>query len=305
MIRKLQFTAGEEFAGMPVLALLRANRFSTRTIKELKNTPRALLIGNKKATVLKTLKKGDVVTVYIHDRISENIAEAELPIDILYEDRDVMVINKPPFMATHPSQDNFDTSLVNACAYHLRKNGEDCTVRPVNRLDKNTSGVILIAKNAYASAILSDDLKTKKVKREYLALVEGEMEGGGRIDAPIARAEGSTIAREVNFDRGDRAVTNYRVIKSGEFSLIRLRLETGRTHQIRVHMSYIGHAVAGDFLYGTEFSGGMKRHALHSYTLSFLHPVYKTEMLFTAPLPDDMKEIYERQWGPFDETACI
>ncbi len=306
MIRKLQFTVSKEFAGKPVLNLLKANRFSSRVIKEIKRTPRGLLIGNKKATVLKTLKEGDVITVYIHDKSSENVVASDIPLDILYEDKDVMVVNKPPFMATHPSQDNYDTSLANAIAFHLKKKGENCTVRPVNRLDKNTSGLILIAKNAHASGILSNDLKVKKIQREYLAFVEGvPPEVKGKIDAPIARAPGSTIARCVDFEKGERAITNYRVLRAGEFSLVRLKLETGRTHQIRVHMSHIGCAVAGDFLYGTEFSGGIKRHALHSYTLSFTHPVTNTEMAFTAPLPDDMKQIYTEQWGTFDETSCI
>lgn len=304
MIRKLQFTADENFAGKTVLALLQANRFSSRVIKELKRTPRGILIGNKKATVLKTLRKGDVVTVYIHDKAGDNIVPADIPIDILFEDRDIMVINKPPFMATHPSQDNFDTSLVNAVAYHLQQKNENCTIRPVNRLDKNTSGLILVAKNAHASGILSDDLKVKKIEREYLAFVEGKIDTDGTVDAPIAR-EGDSVIKRCVSEKGEKAITHYRVLKSGEFSFLRLKLETGRTHQIRVHMSHIGHSVAGDFLYGTEFSGGIKRHALHSYTLKFTHPVTREVMEFSAPLADDMKEIYERQWGAFDETACI
>lgn len=302
MIRKLSFEADASFDKKTVLALLKHNGFSSRLIKELKKNPHGIIIRNKKVTVLKQLKAGDIVTVYIKD--NSEAEPVDLPIDVVYEDKDVAVVNKPAFMATHPSQNNHGTSLVNALAFHFQKNGQDCTVRPVNRLDKNTSGLILIAKNMYASAALSDDLKDKKIKREYLAFCEGEMpETEGRIDAPIARTEGSVIKRCVDFEKGDSAVTNYKVIKSGEFSLVRLLLETGRTHQIRVHMSHIGHAVAGDFLYGTEFSGGISRHALHSHTLEFTHPVTKEKMYFTAPLPEDMRALYIKQWGEIDETS--
>ena len=299
MIRKIQYTIDDSFAGKQVLSFLKYKNFSSRLIKELKRNPHGILIGNKKVTVLKTLKKGDVLTVYIKekDEGAENITPVYHPIDILYEDKDVLVCVKPPFMATHPSQDNYGTTLANALCYHFEKNGGPATIRPVNRLDKNTSGLILIAKNMHAAGVLSDDLRQKKIKRTYLAFVEGCPEDKkGTIDAPIKRCEGSTIKRCVDVD-GDRAVTHYEVLKEGEFSLVRLWLETGRTHQIRVHMSHIGNAVAGDFLYGTEFSGGLSRHALHSYTLEFTHPVTNEVMKFTAEMPEDMQELYNKQFG--------
>ena len=294
MIRKLEFEIDESFHAKTVLVFLKAQGFSSRIIKDIKYNPHGILIRNKKVTVQKQLKRGDKLTVYIREKEETSVVPRELPLDIVYEDRDVIVCNKPPFMATHPSQDNFDTTLANALAYYFRQKNDDCIIRSVNRLDKNTSGIILIAKNALAAGILSDDLREKKIEREYIAIVEGRVDGDGTVDAPIARAEGSTIKRCVDFEKGERAVTHYRVLKSADnFSCIKLKLETGRTHQIRVHMSHIGHAVVGDFLYGTEFLGGIERHALHSANITFTHPITKQKMYFEAPLPKDMEKLYE------------
>lgn len=294
MIRKLEFDIDENFNGKTVLVFLKAQGFSSRIIKDIKYNPHGILIRNKKVTVQKQLKRGDRLTVYIREKEQTSVVPRELPLDIVYEDRDVIVCNKPPFMATHPSQDNFDTTLANALAYYFKQKNDDCIIRSVNRLDKNTSGIILVAKNALAAGILSDDLRDKKIEREYIAIVEGKLENGGTVDAPIARAEGSTIKRCVNFEKGERAVTHYTVLKSSDnFSCIKLKLETGRTHQIRVHMSHIGHAVVGDFLYGTEFLGGIERHALHSANITFTHPITKQKMYFEAPLPEDMEKLYE------------
>lgn len=300
MIRKLEYMIDSESAGCTVLSFLRSHGFSSRMIKELKKNPHGILIGNKKSTTLKQLKSGDRLTVYIKETHRCSIEPADIPIDVVYEDKDVVVVNKPPFMATHPSQGNHGDTLANALTF--RFNGE-CAVRPVNRLDKNTSGLILVAKNAHASGVLSNDLKVKRIHREYLAIVEGVPEHvHGVIDAPISRAAGSTIERCVDFEHGDSAVTHYDVTASGGgFSLLRVWLETGRTHQIRVHMAYIGHPVAGDFLYGTEFSGGIARHALHSATLDFTHPITNERLHFEAPLPQDMKKLLEK----INETACI
>jgi 23S rRNA pseudouridine1911/1915/1917 synthase len=300
MIRKLMYEIDDEFAGRQVLSFLKARGFSSRMIKELKKNPHGIMIGNKKSTVLKQLRCGDRLTVYIREPVLERVAPAELPLDIVYEDRDVVICNKPPFMATHPSQNNFDNTLANALTFHFLQNGEDCAVRPVNRLDKNTSGLILVAKNAHASGVLSSDLRKKRIKRQYLAFVEGCPKATcdfGVVDAPIARENGSVIKRCVDFVNGVPAVTHFEIVRSGEYSLLRLWLETGRTHQIRVHMSYIGCPVAGDFLYGHEFSGGMKRHALHSQSLDFIHPISGEHLHFEVDMPQDMRNLFEKQWG--------
>ncbi len=295
MIRKLEFDIDESFHGKTVLTFLKSQGFSSRIIKDIKYNPHGILIRNKKVTVQKQLKRGDRLTVYIREKEQSAVVPTNLPLDIVYEDRDVIVCNKSPFMATHPSQDNFDNTLANALAYYFKQKNDDCTIRSVNRLDKNTSGIILIAKNALAAGILSDDLKEKRITREYIAIVEGCVkDDSGTVDAPIAREDGSTIKRCVDFEKGERAVTHYTVLKRGaDFSCVKLILETGRTHQIRVHMSHIGHAVAGDFLYGTEFSGGINRHALHSANITFTHPITKQQMYFEAPIPNDMEKLYE------------
>ncbi len=292
MTRKLEFVIDENFHQKTVLTFLKAQGFSSRIIKDIKYNPHGILIRNKKVTVQKTLKKGDKLTVYIREKEGESAVARDIPIDIIYEDRDVIVVNKPPFMATHPSQNNYDTTLANALTHHFLKNGDDCAVRSVNRLDKNTSGIILVAKNALSAGILSNDLKNNKIHREYLAVIEGcPKQKEGVIDAPIARADGSAIKRCVDFEKGEHAITHYEILKEGEFSLARLWLETGRTHQIRVHMSHIGHAVVGDFLYGTEFLGGINRHALHSVNIKFTHPVTKEQLYFEAPIPEDMENL--------------
>ena len=294
MIRKLEYEIDESFHGKTVLVFLKAQGFSSRIIKDIKYNPHGILIRNKKVTVQKQLKRGDKLTVYIREKEESSVVPRELPLDIVYEDRDVIVCNKPPFMATHPSQDNYDTTLANALAFYFLQKNDDCIIRSVNRLDKNTSGIILIAKNALAAGILSDDLRDKRIEREYIAFVEGRVDGDGTVDAPIARAEGSTIKRCVDFNNGERAVTHYTVLKSSDgVSCIKLKLETGRTHQIRVHMSHIGHAVVGDFLYGKEGIFGMERHALHSANITFTHPVTKQKMYFEAPLPEDMEKLNE------------
>ena len=306
MTRKLEYIIDKDYAGCRVQAFLKSHGYSSRMIKDLKKNPHGILIGNKKVTVLKQLRRGDKLTVYIKDPVQTSVVPVNLPIGIVYEDKDVIVCDKPAFMATHPSQGNYDNTLANALAYHFQQTGRQCAVRFVNRLDKNTSGLILAAKNAYASAVLSDALKEKRIHRSYLAFVEGcPRPAKGVIDAPIVRQECTVIKRCVDFDIGARAVTHYKVLRQGEFSLVRLWLETGRTHQIRVHMSYIGTPVAGDFLYGHEHSAGIGRHALHSASLEFCHPLSGEKLSFVSALPQDMLEIYQKQWGEYNETACI
>ena len=209
MIRKLEYAVPPEFAGRTVLSFLRANGYSARVITGLKQNPHGIMLRNKKVTVQKTLKAGDTLVIYIRDKAGENVVPRDIPLDIPFEDRDVAVVNKPAGMATHPSQDNYDTSLANALAFHFQSRGEDVTVRSVNRLDKNTSGLVLIAKNQLAAAKLSAELKNGGVHKEYLALVEGVPDDCGTVDAPIARAPGSTIERMVS-ESGERAVTHYK-----------------------------------------------------------------------------------------------
>lgn len=219
---------------------------------------------------------------------------------VIYEDEDILVVNKPAGLPIHPSQNHYEDSLANAVMAYYKEQGENFVFRCINRLDRNTSGLTLIAKNMLSSAILSQDVMKRDIHRTYLALVERsqQLPDSGTIEAPIARVEGSTILREVNFETGDYALTKYwKLADFEDATLLKLQLGTGRTHQIRVHMSYIGHPLLGDDLYGNgtyhkiDSEGKsiiLNRHALHSYRLEFTHPITGEAMDLRADLPMDM-----------------
>lgn len=197
-------------------------------------------------------------------------------------------------MPIHPSINNHEKTLANAVMYYFREKGEAFVYRCVNRLDRDTSGLLILAKNMFSAAVLYRQSAERRIHREYLAIAAGEIPEEGIIDAPIARAADSAIMRCVDFSCGERAVTHYRRLlysKENDCSLLRIRLETGRTHQIRVHMKYIGHPLLGDFLYHPTAIEQMKRQALHSWSLAFTHPVTGKQMHFTALPPSDMQEI--------------
>ena len=199
-----------------------------------------------------------------------------------------MVINKPADMPIHPSQGNYDNTLANAVAYYYAQKGEPFTYRCINRLDRDTTGLLILAKHMYSASLLSDMVKNRKIHREYLAVAEGKTPSSGIIDAPIRRVDGSTIERQVDYEQGDYACTHYkRLCYKNGYSLVSLTLKTGRTHQIRVHMKHIGHPLPGDFLYNPNYHV-IKRQALHSHCLSFEHPITKEPLTFSSPLPDDM-----------------
>ncbi len=242
------------------------------------------------------LKEGDVLRVRIYednDNAGEVIPSDE-PIDIVYEDEDIILINKPGDKVVHPSYAHYKDSLSNALAGYYLRSGQNHVVRTIGRLDRETSGLILFAKNRYSAALLSNQQEGMSKRKEYLALVYGVMEQQeGTIDAPIGQEEGVRMIRRVMED-GKRAVTHYRVEQQfKDYALVRLRLDTGRTHQIRVHMSHLGHPLLGDNLYGKEIpdSHGMTRAALHAAHLEFTQPVTKTELSFDASIPEDMKRL--------------
>ena len=206
----------------------------------------------------------------------------------------MLVINKPADMPVHPSINNHDNTLANAVMYYFQKKGEPFVYRCINRLDRDTSGLLLLAKNMFSAAVLYRQSAERKIHREYLAIAAGETPEDGIIDAPIARAEDSAIMRCVDFYSGERAVTHYKRLlysKEKDCSLLQIRLETGRTHQIRVHMKYVGHPLLGDFLYHPTAMELIQRQALHSWSLTFAHPVTGESMHFTAPPPMDMQEV--------------
>ncbi|MBQ8893623.1 MAG: RluA family pseudouridine synthase [Clostridia bacterium] len=292
--RKITYQIEEKDGGRTVLSYLKERGYSSRVLAALKRNPYGITIGKKRVTVQKQLRPGDQLTVRIANKESqvanEHIPPVEMPLEILYEDEDVLVLNKPPRLATHPSQGNHGNTLANGVAFYMAQQGKEFVFRPVHRLDKDTSGAILLGKNAHSAGVLGEDLKAKRVERTYLAILEGSLpEQAGTVDAPIARLPGSVLARHVA-PKGDRAVTHYQVLaQNGEISLVRLRLETGRTHQIRVHMAHLGAPVAGDFLYGRE-DPAIGRQALHSETLTFTQPVTGEQLFFRCPLPRDMTD---------------
>lgn len=288
--RTLQYRITESDTCSNIHELLKAHGYSSTVIRHLKETENGIQRNGVWARVYEPLASGDTVTILLTEEASsENIVSTPLPLDIVYEDEDLLVINKSAGMPIHPSQGNYDNTLANACAYYFQQKGEPFTYRCINRLDRDTTGLLILARHAYSASLLSSMVAKREIHREYLALATGLVPDSGVIEAPIARVDGSTIEREVNFEKGEFARTHYRRLeyKNG-YSLVSLKLDTGRTHQIRVHMKYIGHPLPGDFLYNPDYSV-IRRQALHSYRLTFTHPITGKELQFTAPLPDDMK----------------
>lgn len=288
--RTLQYRITKSDTYSNIHELLKAHGYSSTVIRHLKETENGIQRNGVWARVYEPLASGDTVTILLTEEASsENIVPTPLPLDIVYEDEDLLIINKPAGMPIHPSQGNYDNTLANACAYYFQQKGEPFTYRCINRLDRDTTGLLILARHAYSASLLSSMVAKREIHREYLALATGLVPDSGVIEAPIARVDGSTIEREVNFETGEFARTHYRRLeyKNG-YSLVSLKLDTGRTHQIRVHMKYIGHPLPGDFLYNPDYSM-IRRQALHSYRLTFTHPITGKELQFTAPLPDDMK----------------
>lgn len=288
--RTFQYTITETDSYRNIQELLKAHGYSSTVIRHLKETENGIQKNGIWARVYESLIPGDTITILLTEEASsENIVPTPLPLNIVYEDEDLLVINKTAGMPIHPSQGNYDNTLANACAYYFQQKGEPFTYRCINRLDRDTTGLLILARHAYSASLLSSMVARREIHREYLALATGLVPDSGVIDAPIARVDGSTIEREVNFENGEFARTHYKRLeyKNG-YSLVSLTLDTGRTHQIRVHMKYIGHPLPGDFLYNPDYSF-IQRQALHSHRLTFRHPITGEPLQFTAPLPSDMQ----------------
>ena len=241
------------------------------------------------------LKNGDILTIdFEYPEIQENIvSNPDINLEILYEDDWLLILNKPPFLPVHPTMRHFNNTLSNGVKAYYELIGLNKKIRPVNRLDKNTSGIVIFAKCEYIQEELTRQMKNKSFTKEYIALVNGNLLVDNEIkiiDSPIKRKADSIIERIVSPD-GDNAITKYKVIKNYDgFSKVSIQLLTGRTHQIRVHFQSIGHPVLGDSLYGEE-SNLIKRQALHAKKVEFLHPIYKQLINVEAELPDDIKKL--------------
>ncbi len=296
--RYLTLNITPELAGLEVNTLLRRRLgLSGTVLRRVKWLEDGVTLDGARVNVRVRAQEGQTLAVRLTDPvISSGVAPAPGPLDIVYEDGDLVVLNKAPGVLVHPGHGHFDDTLGNFLMYHYKECGEESDFHPVHRLDKGTSGLVVAAKHPHAQEKLKNQLHSGAFRRVYLAVCDGAPPApSGVIDAPIGRAEGSLMAREVRPD-GRPARTRYKVARPlGPRTLLELELETGRTHQIRVHMAHIGCPLTGDFLYGREDRALIARPALHSARLELLHPVTGERLRFAAPLPADMAALIPKE----------
>ena len=291
--KRLAVTVPQRLDGAMVKDVARSClSLSSTRLKKAKRVPGGILLNGRPVTVVERVREGDALSILIEEAgaCSAGVTPVAGELDVRYADEHLLVLNKPAGMPIHPSPGHADDTLANRVVARCHE-----VFRPVNRLDAGTSGLLVAARNAHVHARLSQALHTPDFERRYLAVTVGNWDRAqGTIDAPIARVPGSAIQRCVD-PNGQRAVTHFRVLANrGSFSLVELLLETGRTHQIRVHMAYLGHPLVGDFLYGTEDRRLIARPALHAWRLRFLHPMTGEEMRFSCALPEDMRALLDR-----------
>ena len=289
MDRIFHYQITENEQDTTVLDFLRKKGFSRHILSSMKADKEALTRNGQRIGGREQLLAGDYFRVRLLETVdSDGIIPVSMPLSILYEDEDILVINKPADMPVHPSIGNYTNTLANGVAAYLDAKDEHSPFRCINRLDRDTSGALILAKNAFSAAVLSTQMRNRQIRRTYLAVVEGITPPNGTISAPISRVDDSVIERHVDFLHGEPAVTHYeRLEVKNEHSLLEIHLETGRTHQIRVHMGYIGHPLPADYLYHPVYDC-FKRQPLHSLQLEFRHPVTDKSMCLLAPVPEDM-----------------
>ncbi len=297
-VDKLNFVVGIEFVGK------RIDSYLAEMLEDISRSyiQKLISVGDVLANDVSIranykLRFGDIINVNIPEPQGAEIQPEDIPLNVLYEDKDMIIINKKRGMVVHPAPGNYQGTLVNALLFHCKDlSGINGVLRPgiVHRLDKDTSGVMVAAKNDIAHMNLAEQIKAHTAKRTYLAIVYGNIvEDKGIINAPIGRHQTERKKMAVIFSNSKEAVTHFFVIaRFGSYSLIQCQLETGRTHQIRVHMAYIGHPVLGDGKYGPKSCKfNIVGQALHSSTLKLVHPISNQDMEFFAPLPEDMENI--------------
>ncbi len=266
---------------------------SDRLLLKLKKLNKIYLNG-KITSVNCVIGIKDLIECYLdYEEDNSNIVPTEMNINIIYEDDAYLVINKPAGIPVHPSMEHYTNSLSNGIAFYFNQIGLNKKIRPVNRLDKNTSGIVIFAKNEFVQECLIRQMSSKEFVKKYIAIVSGNLDNTkGTINAPIARKANSIIERCIN-ENGDIAITHYKVLnRRPNFDVVECILETGRTHQIRVHFAYLGHSLLGDTLYGTA-SSLINRQALHAYKVEFIHPVSKQLVEYVANIPDDLKNLLQ------------
>lgn len=292
----LEFKINEEIENTKIRDYLKYKQgLSSRFIKQAA-IERRVLVNGCSVKLNYYLKKGDEIKIKIdREKETQNIEPIKMDLNIVYEDNSILVIDKPPFLVVHPSKSH-DTSLANGIMYHFKESNSDSIVRIVNRLDMNTSGLLVIAKNQYSHMFLSNLIRDNIFKKQYLAVVKGNLkEKQGIIEKNIYRETDDSIKRVVHDTQGQYAKTIYEVIETYEAcQLVKVSIETGRTHQIRVHMNYLGNPIIGDELYGDKIEG-VERQLLHAYKISFLHPYTKETLVFESNMPLDMEEYIKKQ----------
>lgn len=296
----MDFPINKEISGKTVLFFLKQHLCLSRAIiTGLKKRDDGILLNGRHVTVRAVLSEGDVLSLSLddsEDEMNENLVPTDLPLNIIYEDDEIIALNKPGNMPTHPSHNHYTDTLANALAFYYAGKGVPFVFRAVGRLDRDTSGIVLVAKTKRASYHLSEQIAAGKIKKEYISVLCGIIEEDSKmtIDAPIARKAESIIERVVRED-GQKAVTEFEVIARGNgMTAVKASPLTGRTHQLRVHFAYIGHPMVGDTLYGDAAGSPLiQRQALHCHSLTFDHPVTGETMTLTAEIPDEIGKLIE------------
>ncbi len=297
MRTELVYTIQENDAGKSVASLMEEQGFSRRLIDDIKHREGGLTVDGEEVFARETVSAGQVLRVKLPPEHRDDwIIPQDLPLQIVYEDEDLLVVNKAAGQIVYPTKSHQEGTLANALAYYFAQKKEPFTFRVVNRLDQDTSGLLLIPCHAFSACVLGKEMAARQIRRVYLAAASGDLRevfpaGEGVIDAPLARVPGDGLRRRVDFETGEEARTHVKILWYNEdldTTLCAATLESGRTHQIRVHFQYIGHPLPGDFLYNPD-DRLIHRQALHSYQLTFRQPVTKEELSFQAPLPEDMR----------------
>lgn len=294
MKRELQYVVPKERAGVTVCDILRRELgISAGLMRRMKRMENAILKNGVPVFVTAAVAEGDQLALILEeDKASENIVPVDGALAIRFENEDVLIVSKPGNMPVHPSQGHYMTSLANLVVAYYKRQGQQMVFRPVNRLDRGTSGLMAIAKNAYAHAFFAEQMQKGAFSREYLAITDGIPQPPcGTCSEPIMRKDGSTIERMVH-PAGKPAITHYSTVEArADHALVRLSLETGRTHQIRVHMAHLGCPLVGDFLYGKELEA-FPRVALHSASLTTPLPFCKQMLKLEEEMPPEMSKIF-------------